>query len=127
MERAIKHYRSRADNVDMEVFATLAMSYVDDVFQSEGATSLSGAWEPLSETTLILHPRRIGGLILQDTGATANIQLTYGPDFVDLVAPTDYAQYHLTGTKHMPKRDFFDVDTAKMLEEAGAIALAELE
>jgi phage gpG-like protein len=112
----------------MDAFAALVVAEIDDVFQSEGVEGTEGKWDPLSLETLRRHPRRRGGKILQDTGAMANVQVKEAGDMrVVIASPTGYAQHHITGTRNMPKRDFFALNFEELLEELGILALQEME
>lgn len=117
-----------AKTLNMDHFAALMVGAIDDTFQSEGAKGTDGPWEPFAEETLRRHPRRIGGLLLQDTGATANVQVREAGELkVVIASPTDYSQWHIVGTANMPRRDFFALHFDDLLEELGNLALMELQ
>lgn len=114
VERRITALAERFNNIPLAVLASDVQLAVDDLIQSEGV--LSGErWQALSDETLRRHPRRIGGLLLQDTGLLANLQTFVGDDFFGVRSPAPYAGYHVTGTKNMPARDFLAVDIATLL------------
>lgn len=127
LQLVLKRTSQRSKNLPMKLYATQFLSEVDDVIQSEGAAGTKGKWEPFADSTLERHPRRVGGSLLQDTGALAAIQVKQitGTSFV-LESNPHYAKYHLTGTEHMPERDFFAVNFQKALDDMGDEVLQEL-
>lgn len=118
MYDALGRMEKRERSIPMDHFATYLMSAVDDVIQSEGKAGSDGAWAPFSPRTFKIHPRRIGGKLLQDTGALANVQvIDVQAQSVTVASIPFYAKFHQTGTKWMPKRDPFAVNFPKLLEE----------
>ena len=119
---------ANSKNLPLDAFAALAIAEVDDVIQSEGVKGTDGQWDPLSSETLRRWPRRRGGKLLQDTGALANIQVAKVEEqSFTLASPKDYAKFHVTGTRNMPKRDFFALDFASLMEQFGELALEEIK
>jgi hypothetical protein len=121
LEAIIKIIDSRSNTVPVSTIAEQMLADIDDLIQSEGG----GSWEDFAPATLLRHPRRIGGKLLQDTLELGTIQYeaglgTFG-DYIEVFSPAPYAKYHRTGTKYMPKRDFLDIDMDKSLEEAADI------
>ena len=99
---------------------------VDDVFDAEGP-----GWEELKPATLA-HRRKQGrgAKILQDTGQSAALIGTgYGQDFAEARAGTDYLIYHVTGTKHLPVRNPFDLGPFEepLLKEVEQMVFDEVE
>lgn len=126
LERSIRRFEGRVKNLPMDVVGQLLVNAAEEMFETEGAAGTDGAWRPLMETTIRRHPRRAGGQILQDTGATANIQIGEVSAFdVTIVSPTGYAGFHLDGTEYMVKRDFFAFNYASVLDEVGDELLQE--
>jgi len=123
----LQRFDANSRTLPMDAFAALVIGEVDLVIESEGAEGTDGRWEPFSEETLRRHPRRVGGMLLQDTGATAVIQVKeVSEQTVVIASPTEYAEHHLQGTRNMPKRDFFALNFPRVLEELGEIALEEI-
>ena len=87
----------------------IAMRLVDAV-EEEIASGGRGGWDPLSDSTLRRHPGRSNSRILRDSGRLSAIVGDDGPDWADAGSPVGYATFHLEGTRHMPKRDFLDID-----------------
>ena len=113
-------YNSR--DINMQV-ATIMQRMVDDKFEEEGP-----GWQPLSAATL--DRRRGGGAgarILQDTGVLANgIAVGAGDDFAEVFTNTQYAKFHVEGTRFMPKRDFFDIDLDAAMADASELILEDI-
>lgn len=127
LSREVQKATRRLKNLPMDYLGQILIGHVDDMFQSEGAAGTAGAWEPLKQSTIERHPRRAGGMILQDTGATANIQVTESSNFsVTVASPTVQAQHHLDGTDSMVARDFFALRFNDVLDDMGRAVLEEL-
>ena len=101
----------------MSTMANMLVAAVDDEIQTKGR----GRWPAFAESTL--KRGRAGGMLLQNTGLLANIQPDSGPDFAEAWSPAPYTKRHVTGTKHMPKRNPFDIELDKVLEEMAAVYL----
>lgn len=125
--RAIDGYEERIKNLPMDMYAMLLVSKVDEMFQTEGAAGTDGPWEPLMASTLKRYPRRKGGQILQDTGATA---ASVGADerghVISLYAGTAQTKFHIEGTDNMVRRDFFALNFPLVLEELASLVAQEL-
>lgn len=125
--RELDGYEQRLKNLPLDVFGMLLVAKVDEMFQSEGAAGSEGPWEPLSPATLKRHPHRRGGLLLQDTGATAaGVHSDERGMDVFLIASTAQSRFILDGTEHMPARDFFALNFPRVLDELGELVLEEL-
>jgi hypothetical protein len=96
----------------MELIAEGLVGAIDDEIESEG----KGQWEPLSPNTIKRRPKRRFGALLQDIGPLANIQPAHGPDWAEAASSAPYAGFHITGTEHMPKRDWTDIDLDYVME-----------
>jgi phage gpG-like protein len=125
LEGVLYEYRGRARNLRrvMPVVADALVSAVSDVFEAEGPD-----WEPLAESTL-RQRRGTSSKILQDTGLFAeSVTPECGADFAEARAGVAYGEFHATGTKHMPKRNPFDLGPfeADVLEDAADIIAAEV-
>src|SRR5262249_10325179 len=95
--------------------AELFVSAVGGMFRGEGSGRPDSAPSPR-------RPRR-GGKILQCRGSPAgNNQASFGAGFAEATTDVPYARFHATGTKHMPQRDFTDVNDA-VFDEAAEILL----
>ena len=129
----LKKMGSRPRQIPMSLLGEGLVEAIDDLIESEG----DGQWDPLSATTLKLHPRRQGGKLLQDTGLLSNIQqMRTGADFVEVGSPAPYAFFHVSGAQQdniyltfapheLPKRDFLAIDIQKVLEETGELVIQE--
>lgn len=126
--RATNRYGARNKNLPMDQLGQLLSSEADDVFQSQGASGSKGAWQPMSPNTVKRHPRRAGGMLLQDTGRTANIQIgSFDQNSVTVFSPTSQATFHLSGTEFMPERDFFALRFPEVLDALGDVVLQEFQ
>lgn len=119
-------YVRRSNNIDTSVISQILATAIDDVIQSQGAAGTQGAWDEFSPTTLDIHPRRIGGMLLQDTGILANIQTSEGGFWGMAASPAEYAHWHVTGTGNMPERDFLAVELEQVSDEIADILTAEI-
>lgn len=118
--RQIRRFEDKTRNLPMDLVGTMLLGAVEEMFETEGAAGTQGAWRPFETTTLQRHPRRIGGMLLQDTGATANVQIKeVAGHSVSLESPPDYAGWHLIGTGNMVQRDFFAIKFGKLFEAVG--------
>jgi phage gpG-like protein len=126
LRELIKHADASRRNLRTlsEVTPTLAsilVSAIEDVFEAEGP-----GWAKLDPKT-IKRRRSPAVKILQDTGVLAtSIHPQHGVDFAEASAGATYGVYHVTGTKHMPKRDFTAIDWDETLEDITAIILEHL-
>ncbi len=128
MNRALRRYERKIQNLPMDLLGQLIVNATDEMFQTEGAAGTEGKWTPLQASTIKRHPRRAGGQILQATGATANIQIDEASNFtLKFSSPTGYSGYLTGGTEHMVARDFFALNFASVLDAAGDLALQEFQ
>jgi hypothetical protein len=111
--RLLEDIGHEVETYPMDLIAAGLVGAVDDVITTEG----SGSWEPLSPSTLRRRPRRAGGSLLQDRGFLADIMTAHGPDWAEAASLATYAGFHVTGTKHMPARDWTDIDLETVLDE----------
>jgi len=133
LERAIGSIYDQIQDVALPIIGETISSAVDEVIQSEGAAGFRGPWPPFSLTTFKIHPRRIGGKLLQDTGLLASIQIDTGPDWVEVASPAPYAAAQqegvaanpLPGCGPIPPRDFMAIYLEDVLEEAATSILEE--
>lgn len=126
LNRAIHRYEDRTKNLPMDLVGQMLVNAADEMFDTEGAAGTDGPWTPLAESTLKRYPRRVGGQILQDTGATAAVQVDEIQEFsVTITSPTGWSGFHIDGTRYMPKRDFFAFDFGKVLDDVGDEVLQE--
>lgn len=125
--RSLDDYEARVKNLPMDVYAMLLVSKVDEMFQTEGASGTDGPWQPLSASTLRRHPRRRGGQLLQDSGATAaSVGAEEQGHVISLYAGTAQTRFHIQGTEFMPRRDFFALNFPLVLEELASLVAQEL-
>lgn len=133
LERELRKLGQDVENIPLSIITEGLITAIDDEIQSEG----QGQWPALSDVTLALHPKRIGGRLLQDLGELANLQATEGPDWVEVASPAPYASFHVTGTEQMnifqtyaphkmPARNFLDIDIERVLNEAAEAILLEV-
>lgn len=124
----LQRFDQNLEILPMDVLGTLLLGEIDEVIVSQGAKGTDGRWEPFSPRTLKRHPRRIGGTLLQDTGALAAVQVVEtGPTKIVIASAPAYSRWHLEGTRKMPKRDFFALNFPRVLEEMGEIVLESLQ
>lgn len=119
LEMRLGEIGARADAFPLSVLSEMLSNAVNDEIETEGRAR----WVPFAESTLVRHPRRVGGSLLQDTGLLANIQPDEGDDWVEASSPARYAIFHVVGTRNMPKRDFLDIDIDGFLREAAEVYL----
>jgi phage gpG-like protein len=100
----------------MPRLGAILQTHMDDYIQSEGA----GSWPPFSPETLIRHPRRRGGMLLQDTGLLAQLQMDAGRDSVEVFSPAPYTKYHKS------TRDITALDMDPVLAEMSETLQEEL-
>ncbi len=122
---AIYQLKARGRNVRgvLPVLGDALVSAVNDVFDAEGPD-----WEPLSEVT-VRQRRGTSEKILQDTGMFAqSLEMATGADWVEARSGVAYGEFHATGTKHMPKRNPFELGPfeADFLEDAADVVAAEV-
>lgn len=134
LEKALRDLdeRSRAIGIESIVTETI-ITNIADLIDSQG----NGQWPGFSPLTLILHPRRVGGMLLQHTKQLASIQAVTWPGFAVAYSPAPYAWYHQEGTSRLrgwvhsddhgtPARDFMDIDLPATLEEVCQIVVNEV-
>ena len=128
MRQAIRRYETKTQNIPMDLMGQLMVSEADNMFETEGAAGSEGAWAPLMPSTIARSPRRAGGKILQDTGATANIQVGEISGFsVTVLSPTGYSGFLAGGTENMVRRDFFAFTFSNVLDAMGDLVLQEFQ
>ena len=113
-QRAVISLGHDAASIDMGVIANDIANAVDDLINSEG----DGSWPELAPSTILRHPRRSGGMLLQDTGHLAQMEMDSGPDWAEVRSSANYAGFHIDGTKNMPSRDWSDIDLDKLMNDA---------
>lgn len=124
LESRIRRFQARTKNLPMDLIGQLFVNESEEMFETEGASGEDGPWAPLAESTIARQPRRAGGLILQDTGVTANVQVMEVGEFsVTIGSPSEWSGFHIDGTADMPQRDFFAFRFSKVLDEAGDLVL----
>jgi len=133
LAKAVRNFEERCDAANIEgIVAETVLTAMDDLMESNG----NGQWPPFSDVTLRVHPKRVGGQLLRDTGLLSRFQPSSGPGFAQVKSPAPYAEYHQKGTKKtrglvysddgIPKRDFTAIDMKATLEEACAIIVREI-
>lgn len=128
LERVLRRYEMKAKNLPMDLVGQMLVNAAEEMFETEGAAGSKGTWQPLSEQTILRRPNRAGGQLLQDTGQTANIQVIgVSGHSVAVGSPTAWSGWHLTGTQHMPERDFFAFRFDRLLDDIGDLLLQEVQ
>lgn len=106
LSKVLAELEAKGKSIDrgLPVVAEMLLGAVQDVFEAEGP-----GWEPLAEVTKAKR-RGTSYKILQDTGLLAgSLEPSYGSTYAEVVDGTTYGHYHVTGTKHMRKRDWTDL------------------
>jgi phage gpG-like protein len=127
LQKVLRDFDQRTDAVNIEgIVAETVLTAMDDLMESDG----NGQWPPFSEVTLRVHPKRVGGQLLRDTGQLAAFQPSSGPGWAQVRSPAPYAEYHQKGTtktrglvysdEGIPKRDFTAINMKATLDEACA-------
>jgi phage gpG-like protein len=133
LQKVLADFGARADAVNIEgIVGEAVLTAMDDLVDSNG----NGQWAPFSEVTLRVHPRRVGGELLRDTGRLVAFQVLTLPGQATVRSPAPYAEYHQLGTKKtrglvysddgIPKRDFTAIDLKATLDEACATIVSEI-
>lgn len=129
--RELERIGGRVAHIPMEVLGEGISTAMSDLLDSEG----NGQWEALSDVTLVLHPYRRGGKLLQGrTNVLSAYQTTTGPDWAMVRSPAPYAIFHHTGTskvrgwvhsdRGMPQRDLLGIDLDAVVEDVARIVSA---
>lgn len=132
LEKRLKKYALRDRNIDMSIAVQAMDAAMSDVISSEGAKGNQGKWKPFSPVTFKIHPKRIGGQLLQDTGILAAFDFDIKPREAEVYSPAPYAKHHVKGTKrkdgteYMPRRDFTDVKWGPLLEDIADSMMVEV-
>ena len=126
LDAVLAQLRARGTNLQVLLpqIGEALIAAVSDVYDAEGP-----GWDPLAESTL--RQRRGGGggaKMLRDTGLMQRTQVALGSDYAEAYSPAPYAQYHVTGTSKMPKRNPFDLGPFEneLLADVGDMLAAEL-
>jgi len=128
LSRILHRYKARNKNLPMDLVGQLIVNDVEEAFETQGGSTTDGGWDPLADSTIMRTPARAGGRILQRSGAMAAIQVTKVSGFrVTVASPVEYSKFHLEGTKHMPKRDFFALNFPNLLDSIGDLLLQEFQ
>lgn len=115
--------RSRAIGIE-DIAAQALITKIDDLLDSQG----NGNWPGFSPVTLVLHPKRVGGMLLQHNNELGAIQARSWPGLAVAESPAPYAHYQQEGTARLrgwvhsddhgiPARDFMDIDLPETMEE----------
>ena len=120
LANAIKSYETKARSIPLSLLAIPVLTRVDDLIQSEG----EGRWPGFRPSTLRRHPNRVGGKLLQSSGALAAMQTEFSSDEAVIFSPAAYGPFHADGTRKMQKRDYTDIDMDSTLVEI-AVAIAQ--
>jgi phage gpG-like protein len=121
--KELKKLQNRGYNlteVNMQL-AQILHVMVEDKFEEQGP-----GWEPFADSTLRRRRHSKSPKLLQDSGdLVGSMMPESGPDFAEVFTNKAYAKYHIEGDG-VPKRDFFDIDTAKALEIFDQILTTEI-
>jgi phage gpG-like protein len=107
----------KASNVSMWRVGVVLSTAIDDLIQNQGEGGEQGKWPDFSPETLRRNPKRRGGMLLQDTGLLAQMQVDAKGHSVVVSSPAPYAHWHADGTRRMPRRDFLAIDLNESLKE----------
>jgi phage gpG-like protein len=114
LQHVIGVVQRRGSRVMAELAPAIAESLVAAVqeqFETQGDGKWPGYW--WEDDGKKPTGRRWQGSpqLLKDTGnLAASITPAWEDDVAEAYTNVPYAKFHVTGTKHMPKRDFFDFD-----------------
>ena len=133
LQKVLADFGARADAVNIEgIVAEHVLTAMDDLVDSDG----NGSWPDFSPVTLKVHPRRVGGELLRDTGLLVAFQVSTPPGQAIVSSPAPYGEYHQLGTRKtrgmvysdegIPKRDFTAIDLKATLDEACATIVSEI-
>lgn len=134
LQKVLADFGARADAVNIEgIVGEVVLTAMDDLVDSNG----DGQWADFSPATFEMHPRRVGGELLRDTGQLVAFQILTTPGRATVRSPAPYAEYHQKGTKKLrgwvssddhgiPKRDFTAIDMKATLDEACATIVSEI-
>ena len=125
LDKVLLEFQQKGQSIDkaLPIIGEMLLGAIQDVFQAEGP-----GWDDLAPSTKAQR-RGIDYMILQDTGVMAgSAEPVYGNTYVDAVFGASYAVYHVTGTKHMPRRDPTDLGPreAPLLDEVAAFLTSQL-
>lgn len=127
VEYAIKEIVARGKNTRyvMKSISLLLVEEVDEMFETSG----HGKWDGYAESTQRRRGHIDNAKMLIDTGRLA-ASITPASDAVSAEAFTnvEYAKYHVSDAPRtkIPLRDFFDIDTGSVVEEAIDLILKEV-
>lgn len=127
LERVILEIKRRGKNTRdaMRTVSLLLVEEVDEMFETSG----HGQWEGFSENTMRRRGNIDNAKLLIDTGRlAASITPASTATEAEAFTNVEYAKYHVSDAprKKIPKRDFFDIDTASVVEEAADLLLREI-
>ena len=125
IEHVLVGMAQNSANINTQFIALELQTQIDDVIRSAGRDGSEGGWKRRKSST-IKRMQGKKGKPLQRTGLLANIQTQHGPNFALAYSPAPYAKWHITGTKHMPRRNFLAVDLDKVLDAISDEFLAEI-
>lgn len=132
LDRICADYLARGGDLRpvVESSRSILKTAVDDIFNTEGSASASGATWKASR-----RAEEQGGMTLQDTGLLAGtLDTEAGEDWVLVGSNVPYGKYHLPPEKSgheittgiMPVRDWLDIDEDEVFEEIGDLMLDHL-
>lgn len=132
LQHAVRLYEergSRAITELMPAFAEALVGEVLEVFETEGY----GSWDPYwweREAKPKPSGRRWQGdpKLLQDTG---NLVGSITPDWddttVEAFTNVRYAKFHVTGTRHMPERNFMAINVEAYEKDVAEMILLRID
>jgi phage gpG-like protein len=117
LQSVIGIYQERGRRAMRELAPAIAESMhaeVMEVFETEGYGQWPGLAKPKptkKKRGKVKRRRRGAPKLLQDTGNLAgSMTPAHNADVVEVYTNVRYAKFHVTGTRHMPKRDPFAID-----------------
>lgn len=127
VEEAIKQIVARGKNTRyvMKSISLLLVEEVDDMFETSG----HGKWDGYADSTLRRRGHIDNAKMLIDTGRlAASITPASSAETAEAFTNVEYAKYHVSDAPRtkIPLRDFFDIDTGAIVEEAVELILKEV-
>jgi phage gpG-like protein len=125
--QALQHIQQRGKNTRdvMRQVSLILVEEVDEMFETSG----HGKWEPFSINTKRQRGDIDAAKLLIDTGAmAASIVGVHTQTEAEAFTNDPKAKFHVSDANRtkIPKRDFFDIDVPRVVDEAVDLVLREL-
>lgn len=127
VEDALKQITARGKNTRyvMKSISLLLVEEVDEMFETSG----HGQWRGYADSTLRRRGKIDNAKMLIDTGRlAASITPANSANTAEAFTNVEYAKFHVSDAPRtkIPLRDFFDIDTGRVVEEAVDMILKEV-